>query len=52
MNFRNIGINQKCHKLPTLAAAKWAPGAYFQKLDIGIYEKISNLDLGTFSLFG
>ena len=38
--------------MTNFGAAESAPGAYFQKLDVGINKKNSSLDLGTLSSFG
>ena len=50
-NFREIGLDFKCQKWQTSAAAESAPCAHFQKLDVGINKFFSNLDLGTLSWF-
>ena len=39
-NFRDISISFKCQKRPTYARTDAAPGAHFQKLDIGVDKKI------------
>ena len=49
-NFREIGLDFKCQKWQTSAAAESAPCAHFQKLDVGINKKNSTLGLGIFPL--
>ena len=47
-NFREIGLDFKCQKWQTSAAAESAPCAHFQKLDVGINKFFYNLGLGIF----
>ena len=48
-NFREIGIGKKHKQCQIAAAAESAPCAHFQKLDVGIDKKNSNLDLCVFT---
>ena len=47
-NFREIGLDFKCQRWQTSAAAESAPCAHFHKLDIAIKNFFSNLDVGIF----